>query len=456
MRRHRSIGAVVGLHIAAVCLYLTATLAVSAAYRYALTGAYLLFLIAAYVHQHVLGRERQDLLTKQAALEAAAVRQAQITANLSHEIRTPLNGVLGMAQLLAHDAELSPESRENAAMLLRSGQALLAIVNDVLDFAKMEAGRFELHEEEFCVAQLVQHTINMFASMAVQKGLFVEMVVEPVVPEWVRGDAGRVSQILGNFISNALKFTQEGGITVSVSVVGSEEKGKTELCFKVTDTGAGIPADVAAKLFQPFTQADASTAARHGGTGLGLAICKRLAEMMDGSIGVITRPGEGATFWVVVPVTKALFCHFEPKEPIDTATASSPLAGVRVLVAEDSVVNQRVVERLLARAGCIVEVVADGAAALAAVERTPFDVVLMDCQMPKMSGIEASRLIRLLPPPASQTPIVALTASVEVGDRNMCIEAGMSEFLSKPFRPEELLSLIQHLRSGVMAGELQK
>lgn len=444
MRRHTSIGAGVGLHIAAVGLCLTGALALSGARWYAFAGAYLLSLTAAFAHHRSHRRERQELICKQAALEAAAVRQAQITANVSHEIRTPLNGLIGMAQLLADDAEMCPESREHAAMLVQAGKALLAIVNDVLDFAKMEAGRFELHVEEFCVAELAQHTVNMFASTAVKKGLLIDLVVEPAVPEWVRGDAGRIGQILGNFISNALKFTGEGGITLSVSAVGSEATEKRELKLTVTDTGPGVPKDVADRLFQPFTQADASTAARHGGTGLGLAICKRLAEMMGGSVGLISKPGEGAAFWVVVPVKTAVG-PTEPPEPV--SIEFNVLAGTRVLLAEDSLVNQRVVERLLRRAGCIVEVVADGAAALAAVECTPFDVVLMDCHMPKLSGIEATRLIRSLPPPVRGIPIIALTASVDVGDRNVCIEAGMNEFLSKPFRPEQLLSVIQRSRT---------
>jgi CheY-like chemotaxis protein len=220
------------------------------------------------------------------------------------------------------------------------------------------------------------------------------------------------------------------------------------LCLSVTDTGSGMPEEVCAKLFSPFTQAEASTAARHGGTGLGLSISKGLAEMMGGEIGVESRVGEGSRFWFTVPASIVEVCAFEPRPVVESR--GTTLAGMKILVAEDNAVNQRVVDRLLTKLGCSVEIAPDGAAAVAAVERSPFDLILMDYHMPKMSGPEAARAIRARPG-AQRVPIIALTASADADDQQKCLDAGMDEILPKPFRPEQLLAVVERCRMPVGA-----
>ena len=391
-----------------------------------------------------------DVAARRAHLEEASARQSLVLANVSHEIRTPLNGILGMTELLATDSELSEEGREQVAMLSRSARGLVAILNDVLDLSKMEAGKLQLHLEDFSLGALVRDIASLFAASALDKGLQVETVLPDAV-DWVRADASRIRQILSNFTSNALKFTTEGGITIRVSAVPLDET-RCELSFSVSDTGCGIPPEVCGKLFSPFTQADASTAGRHGGTGLGLAISKRLVEMMSGDIGVRSQPGQGATFWFTVPVSVAQVCAYQPAA---LAKAVGTVAGTRILVAEDTLVNQRVVERLLLRLGCVVEIVGDGEAALEAIQRSTFDLVLMDCHMPKMDGLEATRSIRALAGAVGRIPIVALTASADDRDRERCLEVGMSDFLTKPFRADELVAMVERCRNADQAGALR-
>lgn len=369
-------------------------------------------------------------------VESEAKRQAGVLANLSHEIRTPLNGIIGMAELLAADRNVEGESREHIEMLRRSAHALLAILNDVLDLAKIDAGKLELHVHEFSLHTLVKDTVGVFAPGAAGKDLLVETVLDPNT-DWVRGDATRIRQVLSNFLSNAIKFTDAGGIVVIAKV---EAMGPTaQALLQVRDNGCGMSQAVAAKLFTPFTQADASTASRHGGTGLGLAICKRLVEMMGGTLGVDTAPGHGSTFWFRVPVQVAEVCSFQPRQLDDVKV----LAGVRILVAEDTLVNQRVIERTLSKLGCDVEIVGDGAAAVAALSRRPFDLVLMDCHMPTMDGLEATKAIRALAGSVAGVPIVALTASGDERDRQLCLEAGMNDYVPKPFRTEELVEVVR-------------
>lgn len=394
-----------------------------------------------YEHWHRTQLAEADRLKD--AIVAESARQSAVLANLSHEIRTPLNGIVGMAELLASDPEITGESREHVVILSRSTAALLALLNDVLDLAKLNAGELQLHVEEVSIAALVRETVGLFAGVAVEKGLLLEIVV-PESVDWVRLDGTRLRQILSNFISNALKFTREGGITVAVSASGRAE-GAFDLSFHVTDTGCGMSTEVCERLFRPFTQADASTAGRHGGTGLGLAISKRLAEMMGGAVGVMSKEGSGSTFWCTVPVQAAEFCVYEPVPPAFQHSGSG-VAGVRILVAEDTVVNQKVVERLLSRLGCEVEIVGDGCSAVAAVQRSPFDVILMDCHMPLMDGFEATRSIRALAGAVGKIPIVALTASADAQDRERCIAVGMNDFLPKPFRPDELVAVVQRCR----------
>jgi CheY-like chemotaxis protein len=380
-----------------------------------------------------------------AAAEAANQAKSQFLATMSHEIRTPLNGVLGMAQAMDAD-ELSGAQRERLGIIQESGQSLLAILNDVLDISKIEAGKLDLEEAEFSIEKVCGSLRHAFAASADGKGVALELRVSPAARGVYRGDATRVRQILSNLLSNALKFTEKGAVVISVSRQGEW------LRLKVKDTGIGISKEALSRLFHKFEQADASTTRRFGGTGLGLAISRQLAEMMGGDIKVQSAEGVGTTFTVSLPLPRVSSAPVEAR-PIEVAEPVQPdveATELRILAAEDNEINQLVLKTLLGQAGIDPTIVADGEAAVAAWEKGDWHAILMDVQMPRMDGPTATRIIRKREAELgrARTPIIALTANAMSHQVQDYYASGMDDFVAKPIEVSQLFAALQKAIDG--------
>ncbi|MGH7245292.1 MAG: ATP-binding protein [Phycisphaerales bacterium] len=413
--------------------------------------------------QAEIEQKNTDLVEAAERANAGALAKSQFLATMSHEIRTPLNGVIGMIDLITV-GKLGPKQRHFASMARTSAKNLSVILNDILDFSKIEAGKLEIVPTDFDVQSTVNDVLALMDPLAKKKGLELRSSIAPDVPRYARADADRIRQILMNLVGNAIKFTASGGVRVELEISGGDKERPT-LRFSVTDTGIGISRDRFDRLFKAFSQTDSSTTRTYGGTGLGLVISRQLAYLLGGTIGVESEEKKGSTFWLALPVDDRTAAM--PPAPIandEDAVAvpvESEFEGLRLLLAEDNEINRIMATEMLRSVGFTCEHAHSGACAvdLAQQTRVPFDLVLMDCQMPEMDGFDATRAIRMIEAEGrplgrsgTRLPIIALTANAMKGDKERCLDAGMDAYATKPIEQAALFDTIR----AVLASRKQR
>ncbi|MBN2685244.1 MAG: response regulator [Pontiellaceae bacterium] len=399
------------------------------------------FLLFIYHHRLVITQHRAD--------DANAVK-SRFLANMSHEIRTPIGGIKGILALMEY-TDLNTEQKEYVELAESSADLLLGVINEILDISKIESGELVLEAKAFRVRPFIENAVNLFLPAAKDQGIQLLCNIAPEIQEVLVGDPLKIHQILNNLISNALKFTLKGEITLQVSLLQRMEDGRSELQFVVSDTGIGMNDSVQKKVFDPFVQAESSTTRKYGGTGLGLPITRELIRRMGGDISVESRPNEGTKmcFSIVLEPWDETGEVLDPT-PIQRKSGHAPLPPgkcPKILIAEDSLVNRKILEKLLTREGYTADMVVNGEDAVSAAEKKVYDLIFMDCQMPLMDGYEATRRIRQSEPADRHTKIVALTAHAFKGEEDKCLAAGMDAYLSKPFELSAILKEIQSVSS---------
>jgi len=388
-------------------------------------------------------RAEKELKSAKEAAEAASKTKSEFLANMSHEIRTPMNGILGTLQLL-HDSKLTDSQGEYVSIAYNSGEALLSLLNDILDFSKIEAGKLELEYISFNLTSLVRELTVLLSQRADERKVVLLSDLDKEIPPAIKGDSVRIRQILANLLTNAIKFTENGNVTVKASVLEKTEK-IVRIRIEVIDSGIGISEEAQRKLFNSFTQADGSTTRKYGGTGLGLAIVRQLVTLMRGRLGVDSEEGKGACFWIEIafeiPDEKML-----PDQAEEVVESIEALKG-HVLLVEDNPVNQIIAKKMLEKIGISYEVVVNGEEAVTRLKQPhEFDAVLMDCQMPVMDGYEASQAIREFEKVNSskRMPVIAMTANAMEGDKDKCIQAGMDDYVAKPVKQDALKQVLRN------------